>query len=253
MKTIEGTSNRYLDVNLTTEEWSVLPISPKDRGAYMGGKGLALKIYNDRFPGGLSEIDPLGEENLLIFAMGVMLTTGAPCTGRFEVVTRSPQTNLMLASSCGGPFGEACKTAGWDGVIIHGRSKKPVVLRIDQEGAVFQDAGDLWGMGTGKTQEALKLTVREAAAVIGPAGENRVCYASICSGHRFAGRGGAGAVMGAKNLKAVVARGKSVRYKPALPALFEKTKTKAKKYILRNDMTRGIPGLRDQRQCPPGD
>jgi len=240
MKIIKGTSNRYLDINLSDESWKVYQISRKDLKAYMGGKGLALKIYHDRFPREkLAGIDPFGPENLLIFSIGVMLSTGAPCTGRFEVLTKSPLTGLMVGSSSGGYFGEACKTAGWDGLIISGNAREATTLRISPEGVFFESAEHLWGMGTREVQDALKLSPKEGAAVIGPAGENLVLYANICSGHRFAGRGGVGAVMGSKNLKAVVARGKEFRYEPALPGKFRNTVNKAKKYINRNSMSKG--------------
>nr|WP_230391422.1 MULTISPECIES: aldehyde ferredoxin oxidoreductase C-terminal domain-containing protein [unclassified Oceanispirochaeta] len=238
VQTIKGTSNKYLDINLNDKSWSLYEVSKKDLGAYIGGKGLALKIYHDRFSKeDLGSIDPLGPDNLLIFSMGVMLTSGASCTGRFEVLTRSPLTGLMVGSSCGGYFGEACKTAGWDGVIISGQAEAPTILRIDKDGVSFESAQALWGQGTHEVQESLKLTPKEGAAVIGPAGENKVLFANICSGHRFAGRGGVGAVMGSKNLKAIVARGKEISYEPVNPELFEATVKKAKKYILRNKMT----------------
>jgi aldehyde:ferredoxin oxidoreductase len=238
VQTIKGTSNRYLDIDLNKKSWSVYEVSEKDLAAYIGGKGLALKIYHDRFSKEeLGKIDPFGSENLLIFSMGVMLTSGASCTGRFEVLTKSPLTGLMVGSSCGGYFGEACKTAGWDGVIISGQAEEPTTLRVDKDGVSFESAQALWGQGTHEVQESLKLTPKEGAAVIGPAGENKVLYANICSGHRFAGRGGVGAVMGSKNLKAIVARGKEISYEPMLPELFKATVEKAKKYILRNKMT----------------
>ncbi|MGL1892620.1 MAG: hypothetical protein OCD02_13405 [Spirochaetaceae bacterium] len=239
MEIIKGTSNRYLDVNLTDQTWSVYQVSQNDLKSYIGGKGLALKIYYDRFTKEeLGTVDALGPDNLLIFSMGVMLTSGASCSGRFEVVTRSPLTGLMVGSSCGGYFGEACKTAGWDGVIISGCCSSPTTMRIDKDGVTFESATELWGQGTHEVQESLKLSPKEGVAVIGPAGENRVLYANICSGHRFAGRGGVGAVMGSKMLKAIVARGKEVSYEPVYPEFFNKTVTKAKKYILRNKMTK---------------
>ncbi|MDC7233043.1 MAG: aldehyde ferredoxin oxidoreductase family protein [Spirochaetales bacterium] len=238
MQIIKGTSNKYLDINLSDQSWSVYEISEMDLKAYIGGKGLALKIYYDRFAGRqLGDVDPLGADNLLIFSMGVMLSTGAPCSARFEVVTRSPLTGLMVGSSCGGPFGEACKTAGWDGVIISGQAALPLTLRIDRDGVSFESAEELWGQGTHEVQESLNLSPKEGAAVIGPAGENKVLYANICSGHRFAGRGGVGAVMGSKNLKAVVARGKEYRYEAADPERLKATVKKARKYILRNKMS----------------
>lgn len=253
METIKGTSNRYLDVNLSAGSWKVHDVSTEDLAAFLGGKGLALKIYYDRFgEDGLGNVEPLGADNPLIFSMGVMLGTGAPCSARFEVVTRSPLTGLMVGSSCGGPFGEACKSAGWDGVIISGRSDRPVTLRIDRDGASFEDAEKLWGMGTHEVQDALKLGPKEGAAVIGPAGENLVGYANICSGHRFAGRGGVGAVMGSKNLKAVVARGKEVHYEPVRPEAFARTVKKARKFILRNPSTKGYRAFGTNVNVRPG-
>lgn len=239
MKTIMGTSNKYLDINLTDKTWRIHQASQDDLKNFLGGKGLGIKIFYDRLKDRLADVDPLGAENLLIFANGVLLTTGAPCSARFEVITKSPLTGYMVASSCGGPFGEACKTAGWDGVIISGRAEKPLVVRFDDKDVIFEDAGDLWGIGTHHTQENLRLTPKEGAAVIGPAGENKVLYANICSGHRFAGRGGVGAVMGAKNLKAIVARGKEYRCIPVNQEKFEKALKKAKAHILRGPMTKG--------------
>jgi len=253
LKVIKGTSNKYLDINLSDLSWSVYRVSQDDLRNYFGGKGLAVKIFHDRFAKEeLKGIDPFGPENLLIFSMGLMLSSGAPCSGRFEVLTKSPLTGLMVASSCGGYFGEACKTAGWDGVIISGKAEKPVTIRIDQDGVSFESAEDLWGQGTHEVQENLKLTPKEGAAVIGPAGENRVLYANICSGHRFAGRGGVGAVMGSKNLKAVVSRGKEVQYEPVLPELFQKTTAKAKKYIHRNNMSKGYRAFGTNTNVRPG-
>lgn len=240
MKEIQGTSNKYLDINLTDKTWSVYTVSMDDLKNYIGGKGIGLKIYYDRLKDRMKEVNPMGPENLLVFANGVFLTTGAPCSGRFEVITKSPLTGFMVGSSCGGPFGEACKTAGWDGVIISGKADKPTVIRFDDENVIFEDAGNLWGMNTHTTQKELHMGPREGAAVIGPAGENGVLYANVCSGHRFAGRGGVGAVMGAKNLKAVVARGKQYRYVPINREKFDKAMKKAKKHLLRNEMIKGF-------------
>ncbi len=240
MNVISGTSNRYLDINLTDRSWSVYEISREDLKNYLGGKGLAIKIFYDRLRDRLGEVDPLGPDNLLIFSMGVLLTTGAPCSARFEVVTKSPLTGLMVGSSCGGPFGEACKTAGWDGVIISGRSQAPVTVRFDDKEVLFEDAAEIWGSTTHHVQEVLVTNPREGAAVIGPAGENGVLYANICSGHRFAGRGGVGAVMGAKNLKAIVARGREYRCEPVDGRMFKKTLVRAKTHILRNPTTKSL-------------
>lgn len=238
MNEIKGTSNRYLSIDMTTQSWSVHTVSEEDLRLYLGGKGLGIKIFYDRLKGRLDRIDPLGEENLLIFSNGVLLSTGAPCSARFEVITKSPLTGLMVASSCGGPLGEASKTAGWDGIIVSGRAERPCVVRLDSRGATFESGEACWGMGTQETQAALGVTSKEGAAVIGPAGEHLVPFANICSGHRFAGRGGVGAVMGSKNLKAIVARGKEYRSVPVDPAMFAKNMARVKKHILRNAMTK---------------
>jgi aldehyde:ferredoxin oxidoreductase len=235
-----GPSHRFLNVDLTGRSWSVYSVSRSDQNLFLGGKGLGLKIYCDIVGSGdLGAAEPLGPDNPLIFSLGPMLGTGASCTARFEVLTRSPLTRLMVGSSCGGPFGESCRTAGWDGVIIRGRAESPTLLRVHKDGAEFEDAAALWGLGTGEAQGCLNLGPKEAAALIGPAGENLVPYAVIRSGHRFAGRGGVGAVMGAKNLKAVIARGKDYRITPADADLFSRTVRKAKNHILRNDMLKG--------------
>ena len=153
MKYIKGTSNQYLKINLTRQSWSVYPISIQDRKDYLGGKGLALKIYHDHLNKRLDTIDPLGDENLLIFAMGTILSTEAPCSARFEVYSKSPLTGLLFGSSCGGPFGEACKTAGWDGVILEGKSPTPVIVRFNDRTVEFEPAEKLWGMSADETAE----------------------------------------------------------------------------------------------------
>lgn len=234
VKEIIGTSNRFLEVNLTTREVREFQATDEDRQLYLGGKGLGLKYIYDRMD---LNVDPLGEGNILAFMMGVMISTGAPCTGRFAAVTKSPLTDIMTSSSCGGPFGIAYKTTGYDGLLISGKAEKPVYLVIDENGVQFEDAADLWGKGTGETQEKLNLTKNDGDLVIGPAGENQVRYANIRSGHRFLGRGGMGAVMGAKNLKAVVAKGKAYKITPKNPDKFQRVRQRSLKYINNNLVT----------------
>lgn len=238
MKEIIGTSNKYLDINLSDRSWQVHEATQEDLKNFLGGKGMGIKIFYDRLKDRLDKVDPLGPDNLLIFANGVLLTTGAPCSARFEVITKSPLTGYMVASSCGGPFGEACKTAGWDGIIISGAAKRPTVVRVSDSDVIFEELEGLWGAGTRQTQDMLHLGSKEGAAVIGPAGENKVLYANICSGHRFAGRGGVGAVMGAKNLKAIVARGKEYRFIPVNKEKFEKTLKRSREHIARSPFTK---------------
>jgi aldehyde:ferredoxin oxidoreductase len=236
MKTIIGESKRYLDIDLTRRSFSVFSPSEEDLRDYIGGKGLGLKLIYDRTRHGkeLRDLDPLGPENILAFMMGTFIGSGAPCSARFAGVTKSPLTGIMIGSSCGGPFGMACKTAGWDGVLVSGAADAPLVLRIDEEGVRFEEAGEVWGLGTEEAQKRLVDNPRQGALVIGPAGENRVLYANIRSGNRYLGRGGMGAVMGAKNLKAIVATGRSHTIEPADRAAYDRHNATARKYMNRN-------------------
>ncbi len=228
---IIGTGNRILEVNLTQKDVKEIQVHEKDRKMYLGAKGLGLKLLYGRLTPG---IDPLGEDNYLAFMMGVFMGTGAPCSGRFSALTKSPLTGIMLTSSCGGPFGMALKTAGYDGLLVTGRSENPICMIIDEQGVNFEDASSLWGMDAEKTQESLQNDKKTGILAIGPAGENRVPIANIRSGDRFLGRGGMGAVMGSKNLKAIVAKGGTFKIVPKNPDRFEKVKKRATAYINRN-------------------
>jgi aldehyde:ferredoxin oxidoreductase len=234
LREIVGTCDRVLEIDLAARSCRVVEISGRDRRMFLGGKGLALKLFRDRVP---ARIDPFAPENLLVFMLGPLTGSGAPCSGRFAGVTKSPLTGLMLACSCGGPFGLALRGAGFEGVIIGGAAAAPVVLRIDAEGAHFEEAAALWGLDTLATQERLGGGRQTGVLAIGPAGENRVRFANIASGHRFLGRGGMGAVMGAKRLKAVVARGGSSRLVPREPARFEAAVRRANRQIDSNHFT----------------
>ena len=234
MKKIIGTSNRLLEINLSKQSIKVTKIDPKEREMYLGGKGLGMKILYDRMKPG---IDPLSEDNILAVMMGVFIGTGAACTGRWDAVTKSPLTNIMVSSSCGGPFGLAFKTAGYDGLLISGKADKPVYIKIDDKGASIEDASEIWGKDTDETQEYFNLGKKDGAMVIGTAGENLVKYANVKSGHRFLGRGGIGAVLGSKNIKAVIAFGGQYKIVPKNEEEFKKLKKKSNKFINANHTT----------------
>ncbi len=234
-KEIIGTSNKVLEVDLSARSFRESRISERDREMYLGGKGMGLKLLYDRLEPG---IDPLGEKNILVLAMGVFMGTGAPCSGRFEAITKSPLTGCMVSGSCGGPFGMALKTSGWDAMVIHGKAADPVFLQIDSDGAVFGDANGIWGKGTAESEKIL-LAHGSGAMVIGQAGENTVRYANIRSGHRFLGRGGIGAVMGSKNLKGIVARGREYKILPADKKRFDRANKRFLAYINNNPVTAG--------------
>ena len=231
---IIGTTNRALEINLSDRSIRHFSIDWEDRRKYLGGKGLGLKYLFDRMIPGA---DPFGEENILAFMMGVLLGSGGPSTGRFAAITKSPLTGIIASSSCGGPFGMAFKTAGYDALLITGKAERPVYLEIRAGQVEIKDADHLWGLDTEQTQQELGLERLDGALVIGPAGEHRVLYANIASGHRFLGRGGLGAVMGSKNLKAVAARGGTYKIVPFDPDGFQKVKKKANKDIRNNFFT----------------
>jgi len=234
MKTIVGTSNRILQINLSTGRVAEFQVNADDRRRFLGGKGLGLKLLYDHMDRG---VNPLGEENCLAFMMGVLMGTGAPCTGRFSAITKSPLTGIMLHSSCGGPFGMAYKTAGYDGLLISGKASSPVVIYIDENDVRIVDGTDSWGLDTQAVQKQLNPDGKAGVLAIGPAGENKVLIANVASGHRFLGRGGLGAVMGSKNLKAIVARGKAYKIVPANQKLFNRAKKRAAGYIEKNPLT----------------
>jgi aldehyde:ferredoxin oxidoreductase len=232
MSEITGTSNRVLEVDLTTKKTTVYEVTPEERRLYLGGKGLGMKLLYDRLKVG---IDPLSEENIIAFMPGVFMGTGAPCSGRFAAVTKSPLTGIMVAASCGGPFGMNLKTSGWDGLILKGKAAKKTLLVITPKGVEFQDASKYWGKDTTTAQEMISKT--GGVLAIGPAGENLVRYANIASGHRFLGRGGMGAVLGSKNVKAVLALGGEYKILPVNKKAFDKAKKKATGYINVNNQT----------------
>ncbi len=230
---ILGTSNRVLEVDLSSRKYSVYNVREEERKLYLGAKGLGLKLLFDRMKPG---VDPLGADNMLAVMPGVLLGTGGPCSGRFHAVSKSPLTGIFTSSSCGGPFGMQLKTAGWDGLILKGKSETPVWLEIDSDGIKFNDAAELWGLDTEETQKRLE-SKKAGVMTIGPAGENLVKYANIASGHRFLGRGGLGAVMGSKNVKAVVAKGGKYQIQPVNAKKFEKAKKRGTTYINQNEMS----------------
>jgi len=169
---------------------------------FLGGKGAGLKILYDK----ALKVNPFDSDNILIFMTGPVTGSPIPTSARSCVVFVSPLTGSAVDSHAGGHFGPALKRLGLDGIVVFGRSKRPVYLEIRPDAALFHNAEKLWGQGIFDTEQAL--SERHPGAVvasIGPAGENRVRFACIgTSRWRQFGRGGAGAIMGAKNLKAIV-------------------------------------------------
>jgi len=206
MKNWHGYSGKILDVNLTSADMSTAELDCTLAQDYMGGKGFGAKVLYDQLPAGC---EPLSPENILVFATGPLTGTLAPSSGRFEVCTKSPATGLWLDSNCGGFFGPELKFAGYDMVIVRGKAESPVVLVIDDDKFELQPAGNLWGTDALTTHRNIKEAFGRdfKVACIGEAGEKGVLFAGIISEYRALGRGGAGAVMGSKNLKAIAVRG----------------------------------------------
>ncbi len=206
MKAWHGYIGKILDVDLTSGTLSEMELDPGLARNYMGGKGFGARILYDQLP---PHCDPLSPENILVFATGPLTGTLAPSSGRFEVCTKSPATGLWLDANCGGFFGPELKFAGYDMVIIRGRAASPVMLVIDDNKLELKPAGDLWGTDTITTHRQIKDSLGKEfrVACIGEAGEKGVVFAAIISEYRALGRGGAGAVMGSKSLKAIAVRG----------------------------------------------
>lgn len=174
---------------------------------YFGGKGLGIKYLFEEVSPGTPSLSP---ENKLILMTGPFTGTCVPNSGKLAIITKSPATGAILDCSVGGGAAAELKYAGYDAVIIEGRAQSPVCLVIDDGNVFLEDAAMLRGRGTHETEFSLRQRYGEEAKIlsIGPAGENEVPFACITAElYRQAGRGGVGAVMGSKNLKAVVTRG----------------------------------------------
>ena len=175
---------------------------------YAGGRGLIAHYLLANVPRGA---DPLGPDNVLIFAPGVVTGAPVPGAGRHSVGAKSPLTGAFGESESGGYWGAELKRAGWDGIVVHGVSPAPVYLWINDGTVEFREAAHLWGRITGEVEEAILRELgdpRIRVAQIGPAGENLVRFACIANElNEVAGRTGMGAVMGSKRLKAIAVRG----------------------------------------------
>ncbi|MBN2041016.1 MAG: aldehyde ferredoxin oxidoreductase family protein [Spirochaetes bacterium] len=205
---MNGYSGKLLFVDLTTHSFTVRKLSEDLTEKFIGGYGIAAKILYEMIS---RNADPLGPENVLGFVTGPLTGTSALFSGRYTVVCKSPVTGGWNDSNSGGFFGPELKKSGYDGVFFKGASVKPVYLWINDGSVEIRDADHLWGKDIIETEKQLKEELGEKklrAAIIGSAGENLSLIASIMNDeHRAAGRGGCGAVMGSKKLKAIVVRG----------------------------------------------
>jgi aldehyde:ferredoxin oxidoreductase len=199
---MKGYAGKILDIDLGSGRIGIYGgITDEDRRLFLGGRFLSTRILWDELKHGT---EPLSPENILVVMTSPLTATGAPSSSRYDISAKSPLTGAIGHSNSGGDFGIHLKRAGWDGIVVRGRASSPVIIEIEDDCVRIRDAAPLWGMDTQRVQEALG---RGGKMVIGPAGENLVKYAIIMSQERSHGRTGLGAVMGSKNLKAIVARG----------------------------------------------
>jgi aldehyde:ferredoxin oxidoreductase len=204
--------HQYLKIDLTSGTTNTTVT--EDTGRYIGGSGLgAYTLFTSAGPGH-SDLDPLSEDNLLIFNTGPFTGTGIPSTGRHALVAKSPLTGIFAESDVGGRWGTMLKKTGYDGLIIKGRAEKPVTITISGSDVSISPASHLWGKDTRQTTDILqkKLGKKFQVACIGQAGEQCVPIAAVMhdgSDSRAAGRCGLGSVMGSKRLKAIAVYGSS--------------------------------------------
>jgi len=202
-----GWHGKILRVDLTNERVSVETIDPQTAKDFIGGRGWAIKyLYDEVDP----TVEPLAAENKLIFGTGPLTGTPVPTGNRFMVTTKAPLTGAISCSNSGGTFPTEMKRTGFDLFIFEGRAERPVYLWVNDGQAEIRPAGHLWGQNVPQTEDALleETDPQARVACIGPAGEQLVRIAAIMNDkHRAAARSGVGAVMGSKNLKAVVVRG----------------------------------------------
>lgn len=229
-----------LHVDLSRRTTWVEPVAPDLVTRFVGGRGVnAALLWNLLKPG----IDPLGPDNPLIFGTGLLTGTEAPSSGRTTVTCRSPATGWYLKTSGGGHWGTELKYAGFGYVVVHGRADSPVYIWINDGRAEIRDARDIWGKDTRETDRAIKADLGDEdiqIASIGPAGEKLVKFAAVMfSVYNAAGRGGAGAVMGAKNLKAIAVKG-SGYVRPAQPGRFHEVATRCRESLAADS---GFEGL----------
>ncbi len=203
-----GYHGKIARINLSTGKISVENIDENFAKKWLGTRGFGIHTLLKEIE---PKVDPLSEGNKIIYSTGPLTGTAAPTGGRYMVITKSPLTGYIAMANSGGFFGAELKFAGWDYLIVEGKSENPVYISIKDDDIEIKDASHIWGK---KVSETEKILLEEFGdkhgqiASIGPAGENLVKFSAIMNnGHRAAARGGVGAVMGSKKLKAIIVRG----------------------------------------------
>jgi len=204
---MNGWNGRILEIDLGTQSHKSYSLDMEMARQYVGGRGLGARLLWDLVG---PEVDPLAPENMLIFTNGPLTGTGYQTSNRFSVTTKSPLTGTVLDANSGGFWGMQFKKTGYDVMIVRGKSDKPVWIEVKNDEITFHDASELWGMRVFALTEKLgQNNNKRNVLCIGPAGENLSRMAAIMNDReRALARGGPGAVMGSKNLKAIVVEGK---------------------------------------------
>lgn len=225
-------------INLSTGEIKTEVLDLDMAKKYIGGRGLGTKILYDE---GISTVEPLSEMNKIVFTTGAMTGTNSPTAGRYMVVTKSPLNNMIASSNSGGKWGAKLKYAGWDALIVEGKSEKPVYLNIEDEKIEILSAEPFVGHLTESLDDMLKEMHPKCSVLnIGPAGENQSLIAAIINDKdRAAGRSGVGAVMGSKNLKAISVTSTKNVMEPFDAPMLKETTAECIKKIRENGVTSG--------------
>jgi aldehyde:ferredoxin oxidoreductase len=205
---MDGSAGQILRVDLTTRKWTEEPLNPRLARDYIGGTGLGDRIIYDEVP---PSTDPLSPESKIVFATGPVTATSYPSGARYQICFKSPLTGILCDASSGGYWGADLKRAGYDALIVEGAAESPVYLWIHNQKVEIRPASHLWGQDALKVQETIQREIgdeRIRVACIGPAGEKKVLLSCIINDEgRAPGRGGNGAILGSKNLKAIAVRG----------------------------------------------
>lgn len=234
-----GWMGRMLEIDLAKTRAAERPLSKQFLGEWLGGRGLGVRLLYERARG----VNALEPDNPLIFAVGPLTGTAAPTAGRFSLVTRSPLTGTVFDGNSGGRWGVGMKRCGLDALVITGRAAEPVYIVLGGGDMRVERAEELWGRTVSETTRLLLARhPGSSVACIGPAGENMCLYAAVMNdGARACGRGGVGAVMGSKNLKAVVVRGER-KVEVADPGRLRFVVGEARRWVKANPVTAvGLP------------
>ncbi|MCX6687568.1 MAG: aldehyde ferredoxin oxidoreductase, partial [Methanoregula sp.] len=208
VESMDGYAGAILSVDLTAGLVQQQPLPEEWKKKYLGGRGFGVRIITDLVDPATA---PLSEQNVVVYAAGPLTGSRMPMGSRYDVVTKSPLTGTLSSANSGGFFGTELKRAGFDAIIIRGSAQRPVYLWIKDGACEIRDAATLWGKTTSQTTQALHLAHDDPdvrVACIGPAGERQCRIAAVINEQsRAAARGGCGAVLGAKFLKAIAVRG----------------------------------------------